>query len=85
MIPIGAVVRVSIEETPLPNQPPPRRPRNWLDALVATALRWNDRLSRPIHSAGNDAGPSSAREAGRRSLGIDRRENPAPTLPPRSR
>ena len=27
--------------------PPPKR-RGWIDALVATALRWNDRLSRPI-------------------------------------
>jgi len=27
--------------------PPPKR-RGWIDALVATALRWNDRLSRPL-------------------------------------
>ena len=29
------------------NAPPPQR-RGWIDALVATALRWNDRLSRPV-------------------------------------
>ncbi len=28
-------------------RPPPRR-RGWVDALVATALRWNNRLSRPL-------------------------------------
>jgi hypothetical protein len=27
---------------------PPRR--RWIDALVATALRWNDRLSQPVRS-----------------------------------
>ena len=27
--------------------PSPRR-RGWVDALVATALRWNNRLSRPL-------------------------------------
>lgn len=35
------------------NAPPPKR-RGWIDALVATALRWNDRLSRPV---GAPAGP----------------------------
>jgi hypothetical protein len=34
---------------------PPSRRRSWIDALVATALRWNDRLSRPV---GDDAKPS---------------------------
>ena len=29
-------------------EPPPPKRRGWIDALVATALRWNDRLSRPI-------------------------------------
>ena len=35
---------------------PPRR-RRWIDALVATALRWNDRLSRPVraHAKGSPA------------------------------
>jgi len=33
-----------------PHSPPPKR-RGWIDALVATALRWNDRLSRPIGAA----------------------------------
>jgi hypothetical protein len=31
----------------MPDSPAPRR-RGWIDALVATALRWNDRLSRPV-------------------------------------
>jgi hypothetical protein len=66
----------------VPNQSPPRRPRNWLDALIATALRWNDRLSQPIHP--RDASASSARDAGRRSLGIRPGDTPTWT-PPRSR
>jgi hypothetical protein len=36
---------------------PPPRPRRWIDALVATALRWNERLSRPV---GADATVSPA-------------------------
>ena len=28
--------------------PAPRKPRNWLDALIATTLRWNDRLGRTV-------------------------------------
>ena len=31
--------------------PPPRKPRTWLDALIATTLRWNDRLGREVVSA----------------------------------
>jgi hypothetical protein len=26
----------------------PRRPRSWLDALIAASLRWNDRLGRSL-------------------------------------
>ena len=29
------------------DSPPPGR-RGWIEALVATALRWNDRLGRPV-------------------------------------
>jgi hypothetical protein len=38
--------------------PPPRR-RRWIDALVATALRWNERLSRPVGAEAN-ASPAPA-------------------------
>ena len=36
--------------------PPPKR-RGWIDALVATALRWNDRLSRPLGSTPSSPPP----------------------------
>jgi hypothetical protein len=42
---------------------PPSRRRTWIDALVATALRWNERLSRPIGDdakASPDPAPGSA-------------------------
>jgi len=42
----------------MPDSPAPRR-RGWIDALVATALRWNDRLSRPI------GGPPAPRSGAR--------------------
>jgi len=44
--------------------PSPRKPRNWLDALIATTLRWNDRLGREVVSAAPAAQPS-ARTAAR--------------------
>ena len=31
--------------------PSARKPRTWLDALIATTLRWNDRLGREVVSA----------------------------------
>jgi hypothetical protein len=39
------------------------RRRSWIDALVATALRWNDRLSRPVRGDAKalpDPAPGSA-------------------------
>jgi len=50
LIPPTAALRVEIKEAPMPDSPSPRR-RGWIDALVATALRWNDRLSRPVGGA----------------------------------
>jgi len=61
----------------VPNETPLRRPRNWLDALVATALRWNDRLSRPVNPDTPD--PASGTVAGRRDVGIARGKSPAST------
>ncbi len=42
----------------------PRRPRTWVDALVATALRWNDRLSRPVGADASARPPSRRVEVG---------------------
>ena len=53
--------------------PAPRKPRNWLDALIATTLRWNDRLGQTVvpetpppesPAAGNAARAGSAGGAG---------------------
>ena len=44
--------------------PSPRKPRTWLDALIATTLRWNDRLGREVVSAA-PAAPSPAGTAAR--------------------
>jgi hypothetical protein len=41
--------------------PAPRKPRNWLDALIATTLRWNDRLGRTVVP---EAPPPEAPKAG---------------------
>jgi hypothetical protein len=40
------------------DSPLPRR-RGWIEALVATALRWNERLGRPVGE--DDAPPTAAR------------------------
>ncbi len=61
------------------NAPPPKR-RGWIDALVATALRWNDRLSRPLGGSSEpelrpvgrlaeSAGPKPAAPVARREPG----------------
>jgi len=52
---------------------PPRR-RRWIDALVATALRWNDRLSRPVRDrAKGSAVPAIASTGGRVASGPEPR------------
>jgi len=44
--------------------PSARKPRTWLDALIATTLRWNDRLGREVGSAAPPA-PATAGTATR--------------------
>jgi hypothetical protein len=39
------------------DSPTPKR-RGWMDALVATALRWNERLGRPVGEDSPEAGPA---------------------------
>jgi hypothetical protein len=41
------------------DSPAPKR-RGWIDALVATALRWNERLGRPV---GEDSPPEPTQAA----------------------
>ena len=43
--------------------PSPRKPRTWLDALIATTLRWNDRLGREVVSAAPAAQPPAGTAA----------------------
>jgi hypothetical protein len=63
MIPSSRRRRVRFKEFPMTNAPPPKR-RGWIDALVATALRWNDRLSRPIGEAEAATPPRRAAASG---------------------
>jgi hypothetical protein len=62
--------------------PAPRRPRTWLDALIATTLRWNDRLGKEVVPAAPAAEPA-ARAALRG--GSEGRDAPRAPLPPPSR
>jgi hypothetical protein len=39
--------------------PAPRKPRTWLDALIATTLRWNDRLGKEVVAAATAAEPAA--------------------------
>jgi hypothetical protein len=60
--------------------PAPRR-RGWIDALIATALRWNERLGRPV---GEDE-PGEPDEARTEPAGVRRRfrsARPAPETGP---
>jgi hypothetical protein len=41
-------------------KPLPARRRRWIDALVETALRWNDRLSRPVGTHVEDSSGAAA-------------------------
>jgi hypothetical protein len=65
------------------NPPPPRKPRSWLDALIATTLRWNDRLGRTVvpEAPAPDKPPArtASRDASARSAA------PRLPLPPSSR
>ena len=72
LIPPTAALRVEIKEAPMADSPSPRR-RGWIDALVATALRWNDRLSRPV-------GASPAPRTGTRIRTAPPGSRSAPTL-----
>ena len=62
--------------------PAPRKPRAWLDALIATTLRWNDRLGREVVSAA-PAAESPAGTSGRG--GPEGRAAPGALLAPPSR
>ena len=61
--------------------PSPRKPRTWLDALIATTLRWNDRLGRTVVSAA----PAAQPPAGTASAGQSGRATSGAPLPPPSR
>jgi hypothetical protein len=43
------------------DSPPPKR-RGWIDALVATALRWNERLGRPVGDADESPAPLNRKQ-----------------------
>jgi hypothetical protein len=43
------------------NDSPPRKRRGWIEALVATALSWNERLGRPV---GTDDTPPAGKHPG---------------------
>ena len=45
--------------------PAPKR-RGWIDALIATALRWNERLGRPVGEDEDDRAAKAATLTGGR-------------------
>ena len=64
--------------------PAPRKPRAWLDALIATTLRWNDRLGKEIVPAAAAAEPAAGAALRGGSEGRDGPWLPLPP-PPRGR
>jgi len=61
--------------------PSPRKPRSWLDALIATTLRWNDRLGREVVSTAAAQSPAGTAASG----GQSGRAAPMAPMPPPSR
>ena len=58
--------------------PSARKPRTWLDALIATTLRWNDRLGRQVVSTAPAEPPPAGTAARGRSEGSATPRAPLP-------